>query len=112
MNTIIGLSVALKRFDIVKLGHISSHPLENFFGMVRLASHNNHSVNNVLDSISKGNLLKSVLSKYDLSENIRSRVGLGGNTADISKIEGIIPESTPFQFFKEVWLSMKTGSIP
>lgn len=39
-------------------------------------------------------------------------MGLGGNTADISKIEGIIPESTPFQFFKEVWLSMKTGSIP
>ena len=112
LNTIIGLSVALKRFDLVKLGHISSHPLENFFGMVRLSSHNNHSCENVLDSIAKGILLKNIIKKYGLSESIRSRVGLGGDTAVISKSDGRIPDSSAFQFFKDVWLSMKTGSIP
>ena len=54
LNTIIWLAASLTRFNLVKLGHISTYPFENFFGTVRLASKNNHSCENIIDSIAKG----------------------------------------------------------
>lgn len=37
INAIIGIGITLKKFNFIKLANISSHPLENLFGIVRLA---------------------------------------------------------------------------
>lgn len=112
LNTIIGLAASLTRFNLVKLGHISTHPLENFFGTVRFSSKNNHSCENIIDSIAKGILFKKIFRRYKLSETIRTRVGIGGETAIITKTDAKVPSYNPFHLFKEVWSSLKTGSIP
>ena len=37
INTIIGISIALEKYNLLHTGHLSSHLVENFFGTLRIA---------------------------------------------------------------------------
>ena len=106
INTIIGISVALEKFDYIHIGHISTHPLENYFGMFRIASKNDHSVFNILRAIGKSVIVKKKLDELNLSDSIRSRLGISGAKVDYTIIEGKLMENyflTPFDIFKLLW---------
>lgn len=106
INTVIGISVALETFDFIHIGHISTHPLENYFGMFRIASKNDHSVLYILRAIGKSVIVKKKLDELNLSDSIRSRLGISGAKVDYTIIEGKLMENyslTPFETFKNLW---------
>ena len=53
INTIIGITIALEKYDFVHLGHLSSHPVENYFGALRIACNYDHSLANIFRGIGK-----------------------------------------------------------
>lgn len=59
INTIIGLCVALTKYDFVQIGHIGTHPLENYFGSLRIACNCDHSYCNIIRAILKSILFKN-----------------------------------------------------
>lgn len=61
INTIVGISRALGRYDFFQIGHIGTHPLENYFGCIRIACHNDHSYCNIFRAIGKAILLENSL---------------------------------------------------
>ena len=107
INSIVGISIALERYDFVQIGHIGTHPLENYFGCIRIACHNDHSYCNIFRAIGKAIYTRKILDELKQENIIRTRLGIGGAHAKIQCIEGIIPDFTPFQLFKMVWHKMK-----
>ena len=106
LNTIIGISFALQKFDFVHIGHISTHPLENYFGMFRLACKNDHSALNILRAIGKSVIIKKKLDELNLSDAIRTRISISGAKAEYSCIGGKLLDIynlTPFELFKILW---------
>ncbi|KAK8858330.1 hypothetical protein M9Y10_039614 [Tritrichomonas musculus] len=107
INTIIGLSVALKKYEFVQMGHIGTHPLENYFGSLRIACHYDHSYFNIFSAIGKSVLIKKLLEELQQTENIRTRLGYGGTHATVENTGGNIPDISPFDLFKSIWSRMK-----
>ena len=107
INTVVGISIALERYDFVQIGHIRTHPLENYFGCIRISCHNDHSYCNIFRAIGKAILTRKLLDELKQDNIIRTRLGIGGAHAKIECIDGIIPDISPFQLFKLVWHQMK-----
>ena len=53
INTVIGIAVALHKYDFIQIGQISTHPLENYFGSLRITCHCDHSYCNIFNEIGK-----------------------------------------------------------
>ena len=107
INTIIGVAVALERYNFVHTGHIGTHPLENYFGSLRVACNNDHSYCNIFRAIGKTIHVRNLLNDLDQKETIRTRLGYGGTKAEIICIEGIIPDISPFDLYKILWQKIK-----
>ena len=107
INTIVGLAVALERYDYLKTGHVGTHPLENFFGCLRIACMNDHSYFKIFRSIGKAVHVRFLFENMKIENPIRSRLGYGGTEAKIECVEGILPDITPFQMFKSLWHKIK-----
>lgn len=112
INTIIGLAVALKSFDFIRLGNISSHPLENLFGIIRLSSHYDHSWYNMINSLSKGFFIKTLIDKNNISIKRRERLNEAGVAVggELIQKDGEISAYTPFQLFTIIWANMKQNN--
>ena len=110
INTVVGLCVALKMYKYIKTGHISTHPIENFFGFLRISSNYNHSYQNILLANGKAFYIKKALEKYNIDSPIRTRLSYGGTKATEEKTEGIIPEYSPYNLFLHVYIIMKDPS--
>ncbi len=112
INTIIGLAVALKSFDFIRLGNISSHPLENLFGIIRLSSHYDHSWYNMINSLSKGFFIKTLIDKNNISIKRRERLSEAGVAVggELIQKDGEISAYTPFQLFTIIWANMKQNN--
>lgn len=107
INTTIGLGVALKVFSYIKLGQISSHPLENLFGMIRLACKNNHTWKNILYSLGRAFYFKRLIDNNSIDIKRRERVSIAGVAVSNEQNDGDISSYTPFQLFLMVWSNMK-----
>lgn len=107
INTIIGVAIALERYPWVHTGHIGTHPLENYFGSLRISCNNDHSYCNIFRAIGKTIHVKNLLNDLNKRLTIRSRLGYGGVKAEITCIEGIIPDIAPFDLFKMIWQKVK-----
>lgn len=107
INTIIGIAIALERYPFVQTGHIGTHPLENYFGSLRVACNNDHSYCNIFRAIGKTIHVRNLLNELNQKDIIRSRLGYGGVKAEITCLDGIIPDITPFDLFKLIWRKVK-----
>ena len=47
--------------------------------------------------------VRNLMNDLNQQITIRSRLGYGGVKADITCIDSIIPDITPFDFFKMLW---------
>lgn len=106
LNTIIGISFALQKFDFVHIEHISTHPLENYFGMFRLACKNDHSALNILRAIGKSVIIKKKLDELNLSDAIRTHISISGAKGEYSCLGGKLLDIynlIPFELFKILW---------
>lgn len=95
------MAVALKSINFIRLGNISSHPLENLFGIFRLSSHYYHSWYNMINSLAKGFFIKTLIDKNSISIKRREKanetgVAVGG---ELIQNDGEISAYTPFQLF-------------
>lgn len=111
INTVVGLYVALCKYDYVHMGHIGTHPLENYFGFIRIASHYDHSCTNIFMAIGKAAFIKKQLAEFKLSHDIRTRAGYGGARASADNPGGIIPECSPFELFLKVYMRMRDPTL-
>lgn len=111
INTIVGLSVALEIEEFLKMGNISSHPLENFFGFLRLACNYDHSATNIFRAIAKSIYIKKTLSNYDLNIDIRTRLSYAGTVASYEKVGGVVPPFSPFELFRIIFKKMRDPSF-
>ena len=107
INTIIWIAIALERYTWVHTGHIGTHPLENYFGSLRIACNNDHSFCNIFRAIGKIIHVRNLLNDLDQKLIIRSRLGYGGVKAEITCSKGIVPDITPFELFKMLWQKIK-----
>lgn len=110
INTTIGLGVALQVFDFIKLGQISSHPLENLFGMIRLSCKNNHTWKNILYSLGRAFYFKRLIDDNSIVIKRRERVSIAGVSVSDEQNDGDISSYSPFQLFLMVWANMKENN--
>lgn len=107
INTIVGLFIALERYNYVETGHIGTHPLENFFGSLRVACHNDHSYSRIFEAIDKFIHVRKLFDKLKQDISIKNRFGYSGTEAIIECINGNLSKIIPFPIFKIVWHKMK-----
>lgn len=107
INTAIGLGVALNVFSYIKLDQISSHPLENLFGMIRLACKYNHTWKNILYSLGRAFYFKHLIDNNSIVIKRRERISIAGVAVLDQQNDGDISSYTPFQLFLMVWSNMK-----
>lgn len=107
INTIIGLGVSLKVFQFIKLSHISSHPLENLFGMIRLSCSYNHSSINMVQALGRAFYLKLIIDNQSIDIRRRERISIAGVAATRDLEDGEISLYSPFQLFIILWANMK-----
>ena len=83
------------------MGNISSHPLENLFGILCLSSHYNHSWYNMINSLAKGFFITTLIDKNSISIKRRERVNEAGVAVggELIQNDGEIFAYTPFQLF-------------
>lgn len=65
LNTIVGIAVALLKYDFVKTGHIGTHPLENYFGSLRVACQYDHSFDCIFRAVGKSIHVRILLEELD-----------------------------------------------
>lgn len=95
INTTIGISASLEQFEYIHIGHISTHPLENYFGMFR-----------ILRAFGKSVIIKKKLDELNLADSILTRLGISGAKVDYTLIEGKLMDNyslKPFDIFKILW---------
>lgn len=107
INTIIGIGISLKKFKFIKLGNISSHPLENLFGIVRLCCSYDHSWSNIINSIAHGFYIKKLIDENFVDVKKRHRISVAGTTVTEEQDDGILCSYTPIQIFIMLWVNMK-----
>ena len=107
LNTIVGITVALSKYDFIKTGHIGTHPLENYFGSLQIACQYDHSYDTIFRVVGKAIHVRILLDELNQKNTIRTRIGIGGTNAQIECNSGIIPDMAPFQLFKMIWHKMK-----
>jgi regulator of replication initiation timing len=81
MNSVVFLYAVIKNYESVSLNRIGTHPLENYFGMIRLASHDNHSWDRFLSSAGKANIVSEILTACGIKKATRRDFTVGGTKA-------------------------------
>lgn len=99
LNTIITICISIIKYGKLKLSRLSTHPLECFFGIVRLACYGNHNLINVIRAIAKSVLIKNKLIELNEDIQISGRDNIGGTSTDDNIKSGVTPQCTPNQFF-------------
>jgi hypothetical protein len=78
-NTLLGLMVALKHYpSFLGMDRLGTHPLENFFGFVRLGCKYDHTWYRMLNVMAKGAFVCETVNKMGFSKPMSGRDNLGG----------------------------------
>jgi hypothetical protein len=78
LNTVLILLFALQNYDRLALDRLGTHPLENFFGSVRLGVHEINTADQMIRKIAQTDVVREADWALGLEESIRSRVNLAG----------------------------------
>ena len=81
MNTILAICYALDRNDL-NISHLGTHPIECFFGVVRVNCHYNHSFCNVIHAISKSVICHKFMDDLNIKKKIYGRKTTAGAKID------------------------------
>ena len=78
MNTIILTYSLLMNYDEICLNRIGSHPIENFFGHIRIMSKNFDSFENFILSTIRSQENMMICNKYNINNSIKKRINIAG----------------------------------
>jgi hypothetical protein len=78
LNTILFLHEALSSFPDIALNRIGTHPVENLFGLMQVASNANHNWDRCRGAIVKAALIKAILFAHDIKSPVRRNFSLAG----------------------------------
>jgi hypothetical protein len=67
LNTIVFVSRVIREYDDVTLNRLGTHPVENLFGMIRLACHENHPWDRFRSEVAKGGRTGDLLEAHGLN---------------------------------------------
>jgi hypothetical protein len=78
LNTVVFMYWIIKTHDDVALNRLATHPVENFFAMIRIACHENHSWERFLSACAKGTLCSEIIMAHGLKEHMRRDFSVAG----------------------------------
>jgi hypothetical protein len=82
MDTVLALIVAVEEYDEVALDRVSTHPLENFFGLVRKDANDINTPDEMERTIAHTDIVKEAHRDLGIEEPVRKRVNVGGVHVD------------------------------
>lgn len=77
MNTILGIYICTER-EAFNMAHIGTHPVECFYGSVRIGCNFYHTIFNIIHTISKTILCNKIMYEFGIQRRIRGRKNIGG----------------------------------
>ena len=80
VTTAVGLSVLISAPDerLIGMDRMSTHPLENFFGLLRVLCKFRHSYENIVDKIAKTHYIREARHRLQITQAISKRVNVAG----------------------------------
>jgi hypothetical protein len=96
LNTVIGLASALMTYgSALPLDRLTTHPLENFFGLMRRLLHDCNSYEEVLRAMARNSVINEVFIKLHHPLEIAQRANLSGVVADPADHLELLPGFPP-----------------
>jgi hypothetical protein len=78
LNTILFLHQAIETFPEIALNRIGTHPVENIFGLMRVASNGNHSWDRCKGVLTKVSLMNEILCAHNVKSHVRRDFAIAG----------------------------------
>jgi hypothetical protein len=77
LNAIVFVYRVIRDYDDAALNRPITHPMENLFGLVRLACHENHTWDSFRSAVAKDSLAGDFLAAHRLQQHIRRDLSIG-----------------------------------
>jgi hypothetical protein len=90
MDTMVDLLLCIEEYDHVALDRVSTHPEENFFGLVRMDAHDVNTADEMERTIAHTHIVKEAQWHLGLEERVHNRLNLAGVHLDASAPPGMI----------------------
>jgi hypothetical protein len=84
INTVLDLLLCIEEYDHVGLDRVSTHPEENFFGLVRMDAHDVNTADEMERTIAHTHIVKEAQWHLGLEEHVHNRLNLAGVHIDSS----------------------------
>jgi hypothetical protein len=78
LDTVLLFTFSIENYEIIALDRESTHPLENFFGFVRMDGHDVNTAEQMTKTIAHTDLVKEAMEKLELKDTVPGRVNLAG----------------------------------
>jgi hypothetical protein len=78
LDTIMLFTFSIENYDIIALDRESTHPLENFFGFVRMDGHDVNTAEQTESTIAHTDLVKEAMEALELAQTVPGRENLAG----------------------------------
>lgn len=78
----IGVLLAVPSGSLVAMDRMSTHPLENFFGLLRVLCRYRHSYENISDKIAKTHFIRNARHELGITNTISKRVNIAGQRVE------------------------------
>jgi hypothetical protein len=112
MSTIAALICALNQFDFdLPLDRLSTHPLENFFGLLRRLVHDCNMFHDVLHPVARNCVVQHVCDALGHRQSIRRRINLVGVVSRNELGIEILSENGPEQICRGFLYSLNTLTL-
>jgi hypothetical protein len=112
MTTVAGLIGALAHLDCdIPLDRISTHPLENFFGLLRRLLHDCNLFTELLHAAARNLVVQRVMNEMGHPRNICGRANTGGIVARNRGGVDCLPEQPPVDIFEGILYSLETPAL-
>ena len=85
VTVVLGILLVQPDGDVIALDRCSTHPLENFFGLLRVFCSFKHTYTNILDKIARTQYIRQVSHELGLSSKVNTRLNIAGEKIEIQK---------------------------
>ena len=85
VTVVLGILLVQPDGDVIALDRCSTHPLENFFGLLRVFCSFKHTNTNILDKIARTQYIRQVSHELGLSSKVNTRLNIAGEKIEIQK---------------------------
>jgi hypothetical protein len=87
LNTVILLYFVIKNCENVALNRIGTHPVENYFGLIRVASHFDHTWDRFMSVAAKASLTSDLLKANGIKSPVRRDFSVAGVKAFCQSVD-------------------------